>query len=78
MKRTSLILASIVASAVFTLFLPNASGQTSQGWTTYYGGTSYSIDVPQTVELRNANDSYSQALKRLNLDYNEGSRYSGG
>lgn len=73
MKRTSLILASIVASAVFTLFLPNASGQTSQGWTTYYGGTSYSIDVPQTVELRNANDSYSQALKRLNLDYNEGS-----
>lgn len=56
MKRTSLIFALIIASIVFTSFLPNAYGQSFQGWTKYYGGTSYSIEVPQTVESRNAND----------------------
>lgn len=43
-----------------------------EGWSQYDGGTAYSIAVPPTVELRDASDTYSQALKRLNLNYNSG------
>ena len=76
MKNISAILASITVYVVALLFSQNASAQTAsqlpQGWTKYDGGTAYSIAVPPTVELRDARDAYSQALKRLNLNYNSG------
>ena len=72
MKKICVILVSITAIVVALFFSQNAAAQTAgqlpQGWTKYDGGTAYSIAVPPTVELRDARDAYSQALKRLNLN----------
>lgn len=65
-KRMSLVIVSICA----ILFPTILSAQTSsrillEGWTEYTLGTTFSIKVPPTVELRNAKDQYSQDLKRM-------------
>lgn len=76
MKKISVIFSSIAAIVVALLFSLNVAAQTAgqllQGWSRYDGGTAYSIMVPPTVELRDARDAYSQALRRLNLNYNGG------
>lgn len=69
-KVALLALGALVVSAM-PLFA-QTSEQLPQGWTKYDGGTAYSISVPPTVELRDARDAYSQALKSLNLNYNRG------
>lgn len=63
----------IYASLAFsTVIKAQNTGNQSQKWTRYEGGTAYSISVPSTVELRDDKDAYSQALRRLNLNYNNG------
>ena len=44
----------------------------TEGWTNYRGGDAFQLSVPATVELRNANDAYSQTLHRLSLTENDG------
>lgn len=76
MKKINVILFSIIAIIAVSIPAPSSvaqtTGQMPQGWTSYDGGTAYSIHVPPTVELRDARDAYSQTLRRLNPNHNGG------
>lgn len=76
MKKVNVIRIALITFSAIILTTANLSAQSSvqipTNWSIYEGGTAYSIAVPPTVELRDAGDAYSQALRRLNLNYNGG------
>lgn len=76
MKKVNIIRIALITLSAIILTTTNlsaqSSGQIPTNWSRYDGGTAYSIAVPPTVELRDARDAYSQALRRLNLNYNGG------